>query len=54
MHRESVQAEEQTPGTYVASSAPLLMPGQWEVSARISPKGQPSATVRFGIEVGGG
>jgi hypothetical protein len=52
MHRESVQAEEQAPGKYVAARAPLTNPGPWEISARISPKGQPSNTVRFVIEVG--
>jgi hypothetical protein len=54
MHRESVQAEEQAPGRYVAAHAPLIMPGSWEISARISPKGLPSSTMRFGVEVGSG
>jgi hypothetical protein len=54
MHRESMQAEEPSPGTYVAPGASLIMPGQWEISARISPKGQSSSTVRFGVDVGGG
>jgi hypothetical protein len=54
MHRESVQAEEQDPGRYVAATAPLIMAGPWEVAARISPKGQSSSTARFGVEVGGG
>jgi hypothetical protein len=49
---ESLTAEEQTPGTYVVANAPLIMPGPWEIAARISPKGQPSSTVRFAIEVG--
>ena len=49
---ESLTAEEQAPGTYVVANAPLTMPGPWEIAARISPKGQPSSTVRFGIDVG--
>lgn len=53
-HRESLTAEEQAPGRYVAAYAPLTMPGPWEIVARVSPKGQPSSTVRFGVEVGGG
>ena len=51
---ESLPAVEQEPGTYVAAYAPLTMPGQWEIAVRISPKGQPSSTVRFGLDVGGG
>ncbi|MCA9879706.1 MAG: FixH family protein, partial [Thermomicrobiales bacterium] len=53
-HRESLTAEEHAPGRYVAASAPLIMPGPWEIVARVSPRGQPSSTVRFGVEVGGG
>jgi putative copper export protein len=49
---ESLTAEEQAPGTYVVTDAPLTMPGSWEIAARISPKGQPSSTVRFATEVG--
>ena len=48
----SLTAEEQSPGTYVVAHAPLTMPGPWEIAARISPKGQPSSTVRFGLTVG--
>jgi hypothetical protein len=51
---ESLQAEEQEPGRYVAAYAPLTMSGPWEIAVRISPKGQPSSTVRFGVDVGGG
>ena len=51
---ESLPAVEQEPGTYVAAYAPLTMPGHWEIAVRISPKGQPSSTVRFGLDVGGG
>jgi hypothetical protein len=49
---ESLTAEERTPGTYIVANAPLTMPGAWEIAVRISPKGQPSSTVRFAIEVG--
>ncbi len=51
---ENLAAAEQAPGIYLVANAPLLMPGPWEIAARISPQGQPSSTVRFGITVGGG
>lgn len=49
---ESMQAEEQAPGRYVAAYAPLTMPGPWEIAVRVSPKGQASTTVRFRVEIG--
>jgi hypothetical protein len=48
---EGIVAVEEEPGRYRARAVPLGMAGPWQLTVRISPKGQPTRIVRFVVEV---
>ena len=48
---EGIVAVEEEPGRYRAKAVPLGMSGAWQLTVRISPKGQPTRIVRFVVEV---
>jgi len=48
---EGIVAVEEAPGRYRARGVPLVMSGAWQLTVRISPKGQPTKIVRFVVEV---
>jgi hypothetical protein len=51
---QGILAIEESPGHYRAEGVPLSMAGAWQVTARISPQGQPTSVVRFVVTVGDG
>jgi hypothetical protein len=48
---KGIPADEATPGHYVAKEVPLSMVGDWQLSVRISPKGQPTQIVPITVTV---
>jgi hypothetical protein len=46
-----ISAVEDEPGRYRVDDVPLGMSGPWQLTVRISPKGQPTRVVRFLVEV---
>jgi copper transport protein len=48
---EGIVAVEEEPGRYRAKAVPLSMSGAWQLTVRISPKGQPTRIVQFVVEV---
>ena len=48
---EGIVAVEEEPGHYRAEDVPLSLAGAWQVTARISPRGQPTSIVRFAVDV---
>ena len=49
--RTEARAEEVAPGHYQVAAAQLDMAGEWTVSARISPKQQPTRIKQFVVEL---
>jgi hypothetical protein len=50
-HRDETAAIETEPGRYVARDVPLAMPGTWHLTIRVSPRGEPTTTTRFAVEI---
>jgi copper transport protein len=48
---QGTAAVEEEPGRYRAEDVPLSMAGTWQLTVRISPRGQPTSVVEFAIEV---
>jgi copper transport protein len=51
MGRSETPAVETAPGRYLAADVPLGMQGDWQIAVRVSPRGGPTATARFGATV---
>jgi copper transport protein len=51
MGRTGTPAQETSPGHYVAESVPLAMSGEWRITVRVSPRGQPTQTFAFALPV---
>lgn len=45
--RDEGIADEVEPGRYQVAAPPMAMPGEWQVLARVSPRGQPTSIARF-------
>jgi hypothetical protein len=48
---QGIVAVEEEAGHYRVEDVPLSMAGPWQITARISPHGQPTRLVRFAVEV---
>ena len=48
---QGIVAVEEEAGRYRVEDVPLSMAGAWQLTARISPQGQPTRLVRFAVEV---
>jgi hypothetical protein len=51
MDRTETPATETSPGRYVVEAAPLGMRGTWAITARVSPRGEPTEVVGFQVTV---
>jgi hypothetical protein len=51
MGRVETPAEEIAPGRYVATFVPLGMAGEWQVTVRVSPRGEPTKSFPFTVTV---
>jgi hypothetical protein len=49
--RTETRATETSPGQYVAASVLVVMPGEWRLALRISPRAQPTQIVTFTVAV---
>ncbi|HEU5434349.1 MAG TPA: FixH family protein, partial [Thermomicrobiales bacterium] len=51
MGTQSAAARETAPGRYAAADVPLSMSGQWRLTIRVAPRGQPSTSFVYDLDV---
>ncbi|MGH2616794.1 MAG: FixH family protein, partial [Thermomicrobiales bacterium] len=51
MGRTETRATETQPGEYTAELVPLVMPGEWRLAIRVSPRGEPTQVFTFAVDV---